>query len=590
MKKIFNKKLLFVLLLSFLLGIGYFLLNPNKSNTATPTYITQSITKDTVNQTITGSGNLQSGKTYNLNYKLAVDIIDTKVKAGDLVKKDDILLKVDDKDLKTKYNASLIAVKQAESSLNSLKVNSNINISQINLNTALDKLNNSKYQYKVDNENLTNSTLCSDSIGVVTSVKYSVGDTVQPNIAAITVVNQSENVMSINISQADYNKLGVGDSASINFVGSTTSNYSGYIISKDLTPNTVSPTAGSTGTTTITYPIKLKVNNPDGNLQIGMTGTATFTSVTPNIVLNGIYEASKIYTYAFKSSAKVTSVMVKVGDSVINGTKMMKIEDSDLKQKLTLSNQSIISAQNSYDQALNAMKTDQTYINIEAAEQKLEAAKLQLTADKESYDNAIAKSPFDGIVTEVKYNVGDNVNPNLNLLSIIDTNELLLNMQVGEIDVNKIKIGQLAELNFDAIGDKKYIAKVSSIDLVSTTVQNVVGYNVKLKLTKYDEDLRLGMSGTANILVNSKEGVIAVSNSAVKSSGSQKYVQILENNAPKNINITLGLVGDTKTEVLTGLKEGDSVITQTITTSVISTTGAPSLFNLGGTGQQPRRN
>lgn len=119
--------------------------------------------------------------------------------------------------------------------------------------------------------------------------------------------------------------------------------------------------------------------------------------------------------------------------------------------------------------------------------------------------------------------------------------------------------------------------KVSSIGASNS---NVVSYSVKIAFDTQDERVKSGMSVSASIIVDSKQDVVIVSNSAVKTKNGVKYVEMPDENVsvsdnsgtllaktPKQQQVETGLSDDASIEILSGLKEGDLIITKTINSS-----------------------
>jgi HlyD family secretion protein len=106
---------------------------------------------------------------------------------------------------------------------------------------------------------------------------------------------------------------------------------------------------------------------------------------------------------------------------------------------------------------------------------------------------------------------------------------------------------------------------------VGTVSQGVVTYTVKIGFDTQDDRVKTAMSVSAAIITDIKQDVLLVPNAAVKKSNNEQYVEILENNIPRYQAVEVGLSNDTMTEITSGLKEGDKVITQTITGNTTST-------------------
>jgi hypothetical protein len=140
--------------------------------------------------------------------------------------------------------------------------------------------------------------------------------------------------------------------------------------------------------------------------------------------------------------------------------------------------------------------------------------------------------------------------------------------------------------------------QVVEIDTVGTVSQGVVTYAVKLSFDTQDERVKSGMSVSASIVTDIKQDVLSVPASAVKSAGDVSYVEILSIPAseatqspmgvmsdalPTQQVVEVGLSNDTVTEIVSGLKEGDTIVTRTIVAGTQTTPTAPSLFGGGGT-------
>jgi multidrug efflux pump subunit AcrA (membrane-fusion protein) len=161
---------------------------------------------------------------------------------------------------------------------------------------------------------------------------------------------------------------------------------------------------------------------------------------------------------------------------------------------------------------------------------------------------------------------------------------LAATVQATEIDATKIALGQKATLTFDAIDSLTLTGKVIKIDSAGTASQGVVTFNVTIGLDSAEPRLKPGMNVTAAITTAVNQDVLTVPSSAVKTqTGGGSYVLVLQNGVTSQQTVTVGLTSDTESEV-SGLSEGDEVVTQTIDPSAASTPAGSSSggFNLGG--------
>ena len=208
------------------------------------------------------------------------------------------------------------------------------------------------------------------------------------------------------------------------------------------------------------------------------------------------------------------------------------------------------------------------------------------------------RAPFDGTITKINIKNKDTVSAGSVIATLI-TKKQLAEISLNEVDVAKIKVGQKTTLIFDAIPDLSISGIVIDIDAIGTVEQGVVTYIVKISFDTQDERVKSGMSVSTTIVTDTRENVLVVPNSAIKSqAGGNNYVEMFDTSlspsndgtvgsiskiAPKKIRVVVGLSSDKGSEIIGGVKEGDEIITRTIQGGATTTTAAPSIFgNTGG--------
>jgi HlyD family secretion protein len=181
------------------------------------------------------------------------------------------------------------------------------------------------------------------------------------------------------------------------------------------------------------------------------------------------------------------------------------------------------------------------------------------------------------------------------------TDQKVASISLNEVDVAKIKLGDKATLTFDAVDNLTISGIVAEIDTVGTTSQGVVSYAVKISLDTDDDRVKPGMSVSADIITDMKTDVLTVPASAVKSTGGTSYVLtftpalattsadtqgVASKTAPGRTIVTTGLSDDTSTEITSGLKEGDQIVSRSITVAATTTasTAKSATSLLGGSG------
>jgi RND family efflux transporter MFP subunit len=220
---------------------------------------------------------------------------------------------------------------------------------------------------------------------------------------------------------------------------------------------------------------------------------------------------------------------------------------------------------------LDALKSGPTESDLTIAETRVilaEAAEAQ----------ASIKAPFTGTITSLDLIPGDIVSAGTTALRIDDLSRLYVTLSISELDIASIKVGQEADITFDAISDKEYHGLVTQISMVANVSQGVVNYPVTVQITDPDESILPSMTASVSIIVAKADNVLFVPNNALRTSNWQRMVTILFEGQQISVPVTVGLVGDSTSEILSDqLMEGDTVVLSG--TSTIASGGG----NGGGT-------
>ncbi|MHB8705556.1 MAG: efflux RND transporter periplasmic adaptor subunit [Coriobacteriia bacterium] len=347
------------------------------------------------------------------------------------------------------------------------------------------------------------------------------------------------------------------------------------------------------------------------------TGTISVTVAgTGNIEVDG---TTDVYPSV---SGEVATIEVKEGTAVTTGTVLFTLDAASAeaatakayasytqaKGQVSQAEASVIKAQNSLadlkDRAdepsstvttadINAASAEVTSAKANLASAKASRTTAQLdyedTADAE--DDLTVKSPCSGKVYSLDIEVGDTVSTGGNATSstssaaatvgsattsssssgapvvISPKQPLAVHLTVNEVDLPSLQVGQRADIEFDALPDLTATGKIYEIASEGTNSSGVVTFDVWISLDVADESLRSGMSAAATIVTDIAKDALIVSNSAVKTADDGTYyVQVMKAGAttPTDVTVETGLASSTQTQVLSGLSEGDSVVTQTV--------------------------
>ena len=193
--------------------------------------------------------------------------------------------------------------------------------------------------------------------------------------------------------------------------------------------------------------------------------------------------------------------------------------------------------------------------------QDIAAAEARISAIEATINLSHLDAPFEGTIMELHSKVGDSINPGTNAIRIDDLSHILVDVQIPEIDVNKIGVDQPADLTFDGIPGKDYKGKVTDVGRVGTSVQGVVNFVVTVELLDPDESIRPGMTSAVNVIVNQVNNVLLVPNRAVRTLDGKRVIYILRDGTPQPIEIVLGASSDTDSELVSGeVQEGELIV------------------------------
>ena len=190
------------------------------------------------------------------------------------------------------------------------------------------------------------------------------------------------------------------------------------------------------------------------------------------------------------------------------------------------------------------------------------AAEAQVVAAQATLDQARVSSPFDGVIMDIHVQPGDRVESGELALRVDNLSDLLIDLEVSEVDINSVSVGQVVTVNFDAIRSKVYKGEVVEIAGTSTKSNGSANFRVTVQLSDADELVKPGMTAEVIIQVREVEDVLLVPNRAIRMLNGQRVVYVLrEDNALEAVEIQLGLKSDTYCEEIGGnLQVGDLIV------------------------------
>jgi len=365
---------------------------------------------------------------------------------------------------------------------------------------------------------------------------------------------------------------------------------------------------------------KIKGDEPEQKMQTVEVQKGTIVS---SVTASGNVISSNIENITTQASGTVKKVYISDGDEVYAGQKLVEIDlDVQGQQNQATAYSTYVSAANALNSAKNNYRLTQaslavTYDEIqghetdETLEIKEDRTRAEVANDN-AYDgvitaearlssaalayrtsSAIITAPSSGVVKSVTVAEGMNIGAtetasgaraNQRVATIGTKGLPITTFNVSEIDVLLIEQGQKATITLDSIADKTFSGKVVSVDRVGMITNNVTTYTTIIRFDTSSDQILPNMAATANIIIDSKSDILIVPSQAVNYQDGQESVTVIRNGQEQNVLVETGIFNDTQTEIVSGLEEGDTIITTTTTSTNQTTQGRSGGFMFGGGG------
>ncbi len=232
----------------------------------------------------------------------------------------------------------------------------------------------------------------------------------------------------------------------------------------------------------------------------------------------------------------------------------------------------IAAAQTTVRTAELALK--QAQLNQEANALSLQQAQLSLQSAQADVDGTVLTAPFDGVVTAINYNVGENASGAV--MTLADMSQPLLEVYLDESDLNMIGLGYQVEVSFDALADQVFTGTVTQIDptLVTSNGVSVVRALVQLDESSFakPQTLPAGLNATVEVIGGKAENALLVPVEALREISDGQYaVFVMVDGVPELRMVEVGLMDYSFAEILSGVAEGDVVTTGVVETNSAAT-------------------
>ncbi|MEM7676646.1 MAG: efflux RND transporter periplasmic adaptor subunit [Myxococcota bacterium] len=315
----------------------------------------------------------------------------------------------------------------------------------------------------------------------------------------------------------------------------------------------------------------------------------TRKTVVVEVVDTGRIEPRRKVDVKSKVSGQVLDVMVEHGQSVDAGHLLLVLEPTDYQRDVARAEASLARAQNALNYAQLELKRKRralsrrgvAEIEVELAQNDARAkalavtsARIELSAAQDRLRYTKIEAPIAGTVLELNIKKGEVVTPGVQqtfegrpLLTIGDLSQLIVRCELNQIDIARVKKGQIAKLTFDAIPDRTFEAKVTMIAPAAVKAKNqeVEMFPVEATLITTEPKIKAGMTADVRFTVDEHPDVLAVPIEAVvKDKDNKAFVYTIvdgdEGSKKQKIAVELGPRSDREQVITDGLKAGDRIL------------------------------
>ncbi|MEA3336223.1 MAG: efflux RND transporter periplasmic adaptor subunit [Chloroflexota bacterium] len=199
--------------------------------------------------------------------------------------------------------------------------------------------------------------------------------------------------------------------------------------------------------------------------------------------------------------------------------------------------------------------------DLTVAEAQVTQAQLAVQQARLAGDGGELTSPIAGVISQINIKRGELPNPALPAAIVTDIDRFHIDVNVDEIDIARLSIGQPVEVSLDALPEAELTGHIDFIAPTPLSLGGVVSYPVRVVIDETDTPLRSGLSATATIITEELNDMLVIPNRAIEidRSTGRAYVDVIVNGVPTRTEIILGSRNASQSQVVSGLEEGDEL-------------------------------
>lgn len=364
--------------------------------------------------------------------------------------------------------------------------------------------------------------------GVVSSLKVTKGDEVTSGQEVAVIRDSSRMLLTLEFPAADAANFSVGQSAAVTLDGT--------FEQLDGTVTSVSGTDALSAGNLLTRTVTITVKNA-GGLTTAQAATASINGVSSIGSATFAYQAER--TLTAQAAGTVTSINVQEGSEVAKDDIILGLSGDDLTE------------------------------SIQSASESLRSAEISMQNLQDTMNNYTITAPISGTIIEKDAKVGDAVKTGDTLCIVYDLSYLEMSINVDELQISSISVGQKVQITADAVPDKTYVGTVTRVSMKGASNGGTTTYPVSIRIDDTD-GLRPGMNANAEIVVAEAKNALVVPNAAVVRGS---YVLVTKDSpsaanadtameAPEGfvyVPVKTGVSDDDYTQIVSGIQEGDTI-------------------------------